>query len=64
MARERKLVRVKFAAERTLFHLLQFYKGEAILKAFCKVASADDAKGLTDFAHRVLAKMEASDEED
>jgi len=62
-AKDRKLVRVKFAAERALLHLLQTYRGDTILRKFCKVIDEESAQELTDYASRVLSSLGGSDDE-
>lgn len=64
LAKDKKAVRLKFISERLLFHLLQSYRGDSILKKYSKVANAGDAKALSDYSRRTLEKLEASDDED
>jgi len=64
LAKERKLVRVKFAGERALLHLLQFSKSDSILKKYCKVIDESAAKDLTDYCTRVLGSLGDSDDEE
>jgi len=64
MAKERKLVRVKFAGERALLHLLQYQKSDAILKKFSKVIEETAAKDLNDYCSRVLSQLGESDDDE
>jgi len=56
-AKERKLVRVKFAGERCLFHLLQFYRDSSILTQLCKNSNLPVAKELTDYCKKSFVKI-------
>uniref|UniRef100_A0A6B2KWI5 TOG domain-containing protein n=1 Tax=Arcella intermedia TaxID=1963864 RepID=A0A6B2KWI5_9EUKA len=61
-ARQKK-IRARFAAERALLHLLQFYKDTSIAKLYAKVVDPAKAKDLGDFCKRVLSSLEPSDDE-
>lgn len=63
LARERKLVRVKYAGERALLYLLRYKHGESILKKYCKVIDAQNASDLTDYCARVLGQLPESEDE-
>jgi len=62
-AKERKVVRIKFAGERTLLHMLQFYRDSSVAKIYAKNVDAAKAKDLSEFCKKVLSKLEPSDDE-
>jgi len=63
-AKERKLVRVKFAGERCLYHLLQFYRDNSVLNQLCKNPNFQIAKELTEYCKKVLSKLNAPSDDD
>lgn len=63
-AKDHKVVRVKFAAERALYHLLQYYNGNEIVKSIAKGYNTSTVKELSEFCQKVLAKFERSEDEE
>eukprot|EP01127_Copromyxa_protea_P019883 TRINITY_DN6540_c0_g3_i1.p1 TRINITY_DN6540_c0_g3~~TRINITY_DN6540_c0_g3_i1.p1 ORF type:complete len:2511 (-),score=671.28 TRINITY_DN6540_c0_g3_i1:99-7439(-) len=62
-AKDRKVVRIKFAAERLLLHLLKIHDGSSFAKTVAKSLDQVVAKDLSDFCSKVLSKLEESDDE-
>jgi hypothetical protein len=63
-AKDHKVVRVKFAAERALYHLLQYYNGNEICKLAAKSLNIGTTKELSEFCQKVLSKFERSEDEE
>lgn len=63
-AKDHKVVRVKFAAERALYHLLQYYNGNEICKLAAKSLNIGTTKELSEFCQKVLSKLERSEDEE
>jgi hypothetical protein len=63
-AKDHKVVRVKFAAERALYHLLQYYNGNEIVKSIAKGYNTSTMKELSEFCQKVLSKFERSEDEE
>src|SRR5688572_19367289 len=56
-AKDRKVVRIKFAAERLLLHLLKIQEGPNFTKNTAKALDPVVAKDLSDFCTKVLSKL-------
>jgi hypothetical protein len=63
-AKDHKVVRVKFAAERAMFHLLQYYNGTDLVKSIAKEFNVSTVKELSEFCQKILSKFEKSEDED
>jgi len=64
-AKDKRIVRVSFAAERALYHLVQMpiQSGQHVLKSMAKILDPSLQKDLTDFCKNVLSKTEESDDD-
>jgi len=65
-AKDKRVVRVNFAAERALYHLLQIQilNGQTVLKPLVKSLEGPVFKELNEFCKQVLSKTEESDDDD